>query len=115
MESILTSIKKLLGIEEQYTHYDTDIIIHINTTLMTLNQLGVGPKEGFRITSKEETWFDFIPEADFIRMEAVKTYVYIKVKLIFDPPTSSSILEAFKSTAEEIGGRLNVQAESKTS
>ena len=115
MESILTSIKKLLGIEEQYTHFDDDIIMHINTTFLDLNQLGVGPKEGFKIEDKTTDWSEFLPEADLLRMEAVKTYMYLKVKLVFDPPTSSAVMESFKSTADKLEWRLNVQAESKTS
>ena len=115
MESILTSIKKLLGIEEQYTHFDQDIIMHINTVFMTLNQLGVGPKEGFRIMDASKKWSDFLPDAESLRMESVRTYVYLKVRILFDPPTSSSIMESFKNLANELEWRLNVAAESKTS
>lgn len=115
MESILTSIKKLLGIEEQYTHFDQDIIIHINTTFLDLNQIGVGPKEGFRIKDASTNWSEFLPEADMLKMEAVKTYMYLKVKLVFDPPTSSAVMESFKNMADKLEWRLNVQAESKTS
>ena len=115
MESILTSIKKLLGIEEQYTHFDQDIIMHINTVFMTLNQLGVGPTEGFKISSKEELWSEFLPEAESLKMESVRTYVYLKVRLLFDPPTSSAVMESFKNMANELEWRLNVAAESATS
>ena len=115
MESILTSIKKLLGIEEQYTHFDQDIIMHINTVFMTLTQLGVGPKEGFRITGADELWSEFLSEADLLKMESVRTYVYLKVRLLFDPPTSSAVMESFKNMANEIEWRLNVAAESTTS
>lgn len=113
MNSILTSTKKLLGVEAEYTHFDTDIIIHINSTFMTLTQIGVGPSVGFRITGASETWGDFLPEDDLVKLEAVKTYIYLKVKLIFDPPTSSSVMEAMRRTADEIEWRLNVGAESK--
>lgn len=115
-ESILTSIKKLLGIAEEYDVFDTDIIIHINTVFMTLNQLGVGPSTGFRIESKVDTWDDFIDaDADpemLDLIQAVKTYIYLKVKLIFDPPLSSAVMESMKQSINEYEWRLNVRAES---
>ena len=111
MDSILTSIKKLLGIAEDYTAFDTDIIIHINTVLMTLHQLGIGPKEGYRIEDKTAKWQDFITEED--NLDAVKTYVYLKVKLVFDPPLSSAVMEAIKETIKEYEWRLNVQVETQ--
>ena len=92
-ESILTSIKKLLGIAEEYTQFDTDIIIHINTVFMTLQQLGVGPEEGFSIIDSEAVWTDFMENS--ILLNSVKTYIYLKVKLLFDPPLSSSTIECF--------------------
>ncbi len=110
-KSILSSIKKLLGIGEDYTNFDTDIILHINTTFMVLHQLGVGPQEGFSITGKKEKWDDFIDEED--NLEAVKSYIHLKVKLIFDPPTHGPTLEAFKESIKELEWRLNVQSESK--
>lgn len=106
-ESILTSIKKLLGITENDTNFDTDIIIHINSVFMVLNQLGVGQSEGFRIEDKYSTWDEYITEDD--DLDAVKTYIYLKVKLIFDPPLSSSVLEANKQLINELEWRLNVQ------
>lgn len=105
-ESILTSIKKMLGITEEYTHFDQDIIIHINTVLMILHQLGVGPKEGFAITDSYETWSDFL--VDNKNIEAVKTYVYLKVRLLFDPPLSSSVTESINKLINELEWRLNV-------
>lgn len=106
-ESILTSIKKLLGITENDTNFDTDIVIHINSVFMVLNQLGVGPSEGFRIEDKYSTWDEYITEDD--DLDAVKTYMYLKVKLLFDPPLSSSVLEANKQLINELEWRLNVQ------
>lgn len=106
-ESILTSIKKLLGITENDTNFDTDIIIHINSVFMVLNQLGVGPSEGFRIEDKYSTWDEYITEDN--DLDAVKTYMYLKVKLVFDPPLSSSVLEANKQLINELEWRLNVQ------
>ena len=89
MESILTSIKKLLGITEEYEQFDQDIIIHINSVLSVLTQLGVGPTEGFSIKDEKSVWTDFIE--DGLKLEAVKSYVYLKVKLLFDPPPSSLV------------------------
>ena len=111
MESILTSIKKLLGITEEYAHFDNDIILHINAAFMSLHQLGVGPAEGFSISSDEQTWSDFI--SDSTKFEAVKIYIYIKVKLVFDPPTSSFVMDALNRQAQEYEWRLNVQAETE--
>lgn len=106
MESILTSIKKLLGIAEEYEHFDNDIIMHINSVLMTLTQIGVGPEEGFSITDKYATWSDFIP--DMSKLHAVKSYVYLKVRLLFDPPLNSAVMESMNRMATELEWRLNV-------
>lgn len=108
-KSILTTIKRLLGIEEEYTHFDLEIITHINSTLMVLRQMGVGPIEGFSIEGSTEVWSDFIDEIQ--NFEAVKTYIFMRVKLAFDPPTSSSQTEIFKSTINELEWRLNATAE----
>ena len=86
MESILTSIKKTLGIEEEYEHFDMDLIMHINSVFSTLNQLGVGPKNGFRIEDDSTTWSEFI-STDNMRFEFVKSFIYLKVKLL-DAPIS---------------------------
>lgn len=108
-ESILTSIKKLLGITEEYTHFDADLIIHINTVFMTLHQMGVGPTEGFKITDESDVWDDFVEEDD--NMEAVKSYIYLKVKMIFDPPQGGAVAEAYKQSISELEWRLNFQHE----
>lgn len=105
-DSILNSIKKPLGITEEYTHFDEDLIMHINSVLFILNQLGVGPSEGFMITDKNDKWEDFIPDLNDVA--SVKTYVYLKVKLIFDPPLSSSVMEAMNRQISELEWRLNV-------
>lgn len=110
-ESILTSIKKMLGIEENYNIFDTDIIIHINTIFMTLNQLGIGPSSGFKIEDDSTTWSEYIDEDS--DLEAVKTYIYLKVKLLFDPPLSSSVIEVMKQSITELEWRLNVQTSSE--
>lgn len=107
-ESILLSIKKMLGIDPDYDSFDTDIILNINTVLMVLCQIGVGVS-GFTITGDSETWSEFLNgNKDF---EAVKTYVYLRVRLIFDPPTSSFVVEALKQQASELEWRLYIQAD----
>lgn len=107
MESILTSIKKLLGIAEEYEHFDNDIIMHINSVFMILTQLGVGPSKGFVITDSSASWDDFLPEGGE-RLQAVKTYMYMKVRLMFDPPTSSAVMESMNRMINELEWRLNV-------
>lgn len=106
MDSILNSIKKLLGITEEYEHFDQDIIIHINSVFSILRQIGVGPEEGFVIKDNTSTWDEFA--GDDIEIESVKTYVYLKVRLIFDPPSSSASIDAIKENIKEIEWRLNV-------
>lgn len=110
MESILTSIKKLLGIEEEYTHFDPEIIMHINSVFTILKQLGVGPPEGFSIEDETSVWTDFLPDTHSI--ELVKSYMHKKVQLLFDPPTGSAHLQSVKDTASEFEWRINVEAES---
>lgn len=110
MESILQSIKKLLGMTEDYTAFDADIIIHINSVFMILNQLGVGPTNGFSISDENTVWSDYSPE-DNKNFEAVKTYIYLKTRMVFDPPMSSAVMEAMKQMISELEWRLNVEAE----
>ena len=110
MESILTSIKKLLGIAEEYEHFDNDIIMHINSVFMILTQLGVGPSKGFMITDSSASWDDFLPEGGE-KLQAVKTYMYMKVRLMFDPPTSSAVMESMNRMINELEWRLNVVVE----
>ena len=109
MDSLLTSIKKLLGITVEYTHFDTDLVMHINSVFMVLNQLGVGPSEGFSITDSYATWNDFL--GDSMDVEVDKSYMYLKVKLLFDPPLSASVMEAMNRSIDEFEWRLNVAAE----
>lgn len=109
-ESILTSIKKLIGLSEGDTSFDPDLIIHINTIFFTLNQLGVGPENPFRISGPEATWSDFENSGD---IEAIKTYIYLKVKLVFDPPSNSALLSAMKEEAKEYEWRLNVAVDTE--
>lgn len=113
LESILTSIKKLLGIAEDYTHFDPDIIMHINSVFLVLNQLGVGPEEGFAIEDDSAYWEDFLGD-DLTKLQMVKSYVYMKVRLLFDPPSSSTHMNAMTQSISEFEWRLAVQAEQKT-
>lgn len=105
MESILTSIKKLLGITEEYEHFDADIIMHINSVFMILTQMGIGPSEGFVIEDETTTWSDYTNNT--IPIESVKTYIYLRVRLLFDPPSSSAVIESMNRTISELEWRLN--------
>lgn len=114
MESILTSIKKLLGIAEDDDYFNQDIIMHINSVFSILTDLGVGPSEGFRIEDDVPTWNDFV--GDSINYESVKSYMYLRVKLLFDSSTlSSAVIEAMNRMIHEFEWRLNVNAETKES
>ena len=104
--SIIKKKKKMLGVAEDYTEFDEDIITHINSVFLNLTQLGVGPEEGFMIEDDTAVWEDFID--DSIKLQAVKTYMYLKVKLLFDPPLSSSVTESFTRMIAELEWRLNV-------
>jgi hypothetical protein len=109
MESILTSIKKMLGIAEEYTHFDADLIMHINSVFAILTQIGVGPSEGFSIEDDTDVWTDFIQ--DNKKLESVKSYTYMKVKLLFDPPLSSSVIESMNRIISELEWRIQVAAD----
>lgn len=112
MDSILASIKKLLGIEADYEQFDTDIIIYINSVLMALIQLGIGPSTGFSISDNSAIWSDLL--GDRTDLEAVKTYVYLKVRLVFDPPQNSFLVDSIKNMITELEFRLNAQVEGGT-
>lgn len=105
MTSILNTIKKLLGIDILDDSFDVDVITHINSTFMILNHIGIGPEETFLITGATETWESFLGTTKNI--DGVKSYVYLKVKLLFDPPTSSFVLEANNRIISELEWRLN--------
>ena len=111
MESILITIKKLLGITEEYTHFDQDIIMHINSVFMTLTQLGVGPEEGFSIEDETSNWTDFVSDLTAANLEGVKTYIFLKVRLLFDPPASTAVLESYNRAISEYEFRLNIAAD----
>lgn len=110
MESILASIKKALGVAPDYTQFDQDIVMHINAVLMILTQLGVGPEEGFEIGEDySETWEDFIGED--IKINGVPTFVYLKVRLLFDPPLSSALIDSIERHAKELEWRIRERVE----
>jgi hypothetical protein len=107
--SILISTKKVLGIDEDYTVFDEDIIMHINTAFSTLTQLGVGPPEGFMIQDAVAEWDDFI--VTDIQYNSVKSYVFLRVRQLFDPPTTSYLITATEKQIAELEWRLNVHRE----
>lgn len=108
-DSILTSTKKNLGLDETYTAFDSDIIMHINSVFAILNQLGIGPVDGFMIEDATPVWSDFL--ADNLKLNSVKTYVYLRVKLLFDPPATGFYTQALKEQIQELEWRLNVVRE----
>jgi hypothetical protein len=109
-DSILDSTKKCLNLSSDYTPFDQDVIMHINSVFSTLNQLGVGPETGFMIEDKDAVWSDFL-EGD-LRLNNIKTYVYLRVRMLFDPPTIGYLAEAMKDQIKELEWRINAQRES---
>lgn len=108
-DSILESVKKALGLTEEYAVFDPEIIMYINSTFSTLTQLGVGPEEGFAIEDNTSKWDTFL-QGDK-RLNSVKSYMYLKVRLIFDPPATSYLISAFEKQAQELEWRLNVKVD----
>lgn len=110
--SILISIKKLLGIQSDYPHFDPDLILCINSALAILTQLGVGPDEGFTIADDSATWQDFAGNDP--RIEMMKSFVHLRVRLLFDPPQNASLTDAIEKMAKELEWRVQVAAENTT-
>lgn len=108
-DSILTSTKKVLGIADDYTAFDVDILMHINSVFSTLSQLGIGPETGFMIEDDTETWEDFL--GTDLNLNQVKSYMYLRVRLMFDPPTTGHHVTALKEQVKEMEWRLNVHRE----
>lgn len=108
MDSILTSVKKKLGILEDYTHFDEEIIMDINSSFFILNTLGVGPEEPFKISDSSAVWTDFIDDG---RIELVKSYIPLRVRLLFDPPSNSFLVESINKQINEFEFRMLVDAE----
>ena len=109
--SILTSIKKLLGIAEEDASFDQDIIMHINTVFAILAQLGVGPVNGFSIEDDGAIWSDYL--GNVTNLELVKSYIYMKVRSMFDPPTSSILADAMNKNISELEWRINTTVDPK--
>ena len=110
MESILDTIKQLLGIPIEDENFDPDIKVYINTVTPNLAQMGIGPKNGFIVTSKTQLWSEYI-DSTLINLEGVKQYIYLKVKLIFDPPTNSSTIQAINDSLKELEWRMQLAVE----
>lgn len=111
-QSILDSTKKVLGLEESDTSFDLDIVLHINSVLAILTQIGIGPVEGFTIEDSAPTWEAFVGTDK--QLSFVKTYVYLKVRLVFDPPATSFAIDSFKEQIKELEWRLNVHREGES-
>lgn len=111
--SILNSVKKSIGVMPEYTSFDDTLIMHINSVFMILTQLGVGPDKGFRIEDETTGWKEYISEDD-ANYESVKSYVAMKVRLLFDPPTSSTHMDCIKQLISELEWRLNLEHEEET-
>lgn len=111
-QSILDSTKKALGLDAEYTAFDVDIIMHINSVFSDLSQLGLGPAEGFQIEDKTAEWETY--ENGDPRYNGVKSYMYLRVRLMFDPPATSFAIAAFEKQVERAEWRLNVQKEEDT-
>lgn len=111
MNSILTSIKKLLGLSEECENFDNDIIMHINSVFFILNQIGVNPDNNFSITDKTKVWDDYVPPTQ--NLQIIRSYVYLKVRLLFDPPLSGTLVEVIKSQVAEFEWRIMTSVEPK--
>ena len=112
MDSILESIKKLLGIPKEYTAFDVDVIMHINTAFAILNQLGLGPEGGYGIEGYDDAWDDYIVSYN---MSMIKTFIYLKVRLAFDPPSSTALIESMQRTLDELTWRLELEGQNGSS
>lgn len=112
MDSILASIKKLLGIQAEYTQFDADIIMHINSAFSILAQIGAGPSAGFSIKDASAVWSDFL--SDMTDLELIKTYIYQRVRLYFDPPSGSPAIDAINRSISELEWRIQVLADTTT-
>lgn len=107
--SILKTIRSMLDMDPDEEAYNNDILVHVNSAIMTLGQLGIGPKDGFTVSSAADTWDEFLGESKLL--EGAKQYIYIKTRLGFDPPTSSFVVEAMRAAATELESRLNMQVD----
>ena len=108
MESILDTVKKLLGIQPDYTNFDEDIMVHINTAFASLNQLGVGPADGFYVENDATIWDDYITSCN---LTMIKSYIYLKVRILFDPPTSSVLMDSMNRSIAELEWRIYLEGD----
>lgn len=108
-ESILTSVKKTLGLDEGYTAFDPDIVLYINSILSDLHQIGIGPPQGFQITGKDEEWVQFL--SSDLTVNNVKTYVGLRARLLFDPPETSYAIASFKEQIQQAEWRISEHRE----
>lgn len=109
-QSILNSVKKVVGLTEDDDSFDVDILMHINSVFSTLNQLGVGPEEGFEIEDDSVVWEDFLPDK---RYNFVKSYIYLRVRRMFDPPGTSFLGDSYKEQTDEYECRISILRESE--
>ena len=109
MDSILISIKSMLGVQEEFTGFDGTIMSAINTAIFSLNQVGIGPVDGMTVVSTDQTWSELYDGVS--NLEAVKSYIYLKTKLIFDPPATSFLLQSIDSQMTEALWRLSIEVE----
>lgn len=109
MQNILNSIKTMLGISEMDNYFDPTLIMHINLVFVILQQMGIGPQKGFSLVSQSETWNDYLDEND-AALELVKTYMFMKVKLMFDPPVNSTLSNLYNQNISELEWRLSISA-----
>ncbi len=107
MDSILDTVKQALGVESSYNGFDVNILLDINSALGNLNQLGIGPAEGFVVTDQSQTWAQFLGSS--IKLETVKSYILYKVRLSFDPPSNSFLVDSIQKQIQELEWRLMVQ------
>lgn len=105
ISSILISVRKAVGPSEDYTYFDPELIMHINSVFADLQQLGMGPSEGFEITDDKDEWDDFYTDP---RLNVVRSYMYIRVRLLFDPPSNSFVVDSLQKQADKIEWRLTV-------
>jgi hypothetical protein len=109
VDSILDSVKKVLGIDKDYDAFDVDIVMHINTVFATLHQLGIGPEAGFAIEDASPTWEEYL--GDDMRLNNIKTYIYMRVRIVFDPPTTGFLLSSMKEQIQELEWRISIRRE----
>lgn len=110
-DSILDSVKNALGIVTEYRHFDSQILMHVNSVFTILQQLGVGPDEGFSISDETSVWSDFLEDPSSLNL--VQSYMYLRVRMLFDPPTNSFLMESMKQQVQEYEWRLNVAVDPK--